>query len=169
MPTADRERTVASTHDPPEVYRYNKLRTTGGSSRLTLVKAAVDRADVDPRPPRLELAHLPAAPGVWLALDVARYPAQTDRVAVRSAVSEAIETEGPIVGEFPVTLQGKLGSAVTLVPSDLVDRIDLESGTPVTTVALGPGALLLVAADVVEGEREAVGTAIEWAREAVAG
>lgn len=158
---------MSTPHDPPATFRFNKLRTTGGSSRLTLVKAAVERADVDPRPPRPELAHLPAAPGVWLALEVARHPSQTRRVAVRAAVSDCFDPEEPLVGEFPVTLKGKLGSAVTLVPSDLVDRIGLEAGTRVTTVAVGPGALLLVTAEVVDADPAAVAEAIDRAREAI--
>ena len=154
-------------HEPPDTFRFNTLRTTGGSTRLTLVKAAVQEAGIEPRPPRPELAHLPAAPGVWLALDVDRHSEQARRVAVRTAVSEAFGVESPIVGEFPVELQGKLGSAVTLVPRQLVDRAALESGTPVTTIAVGPGALLFVIQPVVDAEPAAVTAAIAAAREAL--
>lgn len=158
---------MAAPHDPPETFRFNKLRTTGGSTRLTVVKEAVEGAGIEPRPPRPELAHLPAAPGVWLALDVERYPSQTDRVAIRSAVSDRFPTGEPLVGEFPVELQGKLGSAVTLVPRQLVDRADLEPGERVTAVALHPGALLFLTRTVVEADPDGPAAAIRAARETI--
>lgn len=159
---------MSAPHDPPETFRFNKLRSTGGSTRLTLVKDAVDQADIDPRPPRPELAHLPVAPGVWLAFDVQRHPSQAERVAVRTTVSEALGSEASVVGEFPVALQGKLGSAVTLVPRELVDRADLEVGEDVTTIALGPGALLFATRAVINGTGEEIAAGIRAARSALA-
>jgi hypothetical protein len=159
---------VSAPHDPPETFRFNTLRSTGGSTRLTLVKAAVDAAGIDPRPPRPELAHLPAAPGVWLAFAVEEFPSQAERVAVRAAVSEALDSEAPVVGEFPVALQGKLGSAVTLVPRELVDRADLDLGQDVTTVSLGNGALLFVTKAVINDDPDAIDAIVQAARAALA-
>lgn len=158
---------MSAPHDPPETFRFNKLRSTGGSTRLTLVKDAVDQADIDPRPPRPELAHLPAAPGVWLAFAVERHPSQADRVAVRTAVTEALGSEAPIVGEFPVDLQGKLGSAVTLVPRQLVERADLDVGEDVTTISLGTGALLFATRDVINGDPDEIPAGIRAAKTAL--
>ena len=155
--------------DPTQVEtaRTNKLRTTGGSHRLTLVKAAVDEAGIDPRPPRPTLAHLPAGPGVWLAFDVDQYPSQRDRVAARAAVSDLFEPAEPIVGEFPIQLRGKLGSAVTRVPGELLDRVGLQTGDGVATIAVAPGALLVVAASVAGERPEEVAAAAEAARAAL--
>lgn len=141
---------MSALHDPPEEFQFNKLRKTGGSYRLTLVKPAVDEANIDPRPPRPELVHLPTAPCAWLGIDLEAHPVQTERVAARSAVTEELDPGIPMAGEFPVSLKGKLGSAVTRVPPDVVDRLDLETGTGVTTIAITDGALLFVTEDVVE-------------------
>lgn len=151
--------------DPEQIAsaRTNKLRTTGGSHRLTLVKSAVDEAGIDTRPPRPTLAHLPAGRGVWLAFDVDRYPSQRDRVAARAAVTERFEPTEPVVGEFPVELRGKLGSAVTRVPGELLDRVGLETGDEVATVAVAPGALLVVAAWTAADRPDAVAGAVEAA------
>lgn len=158
---------MSAPHDPPETFRFNKLRSTGGSTRLTLVKDAVDRAAIDPRPPRPELAHIPAAPGVWLAFAVERHSSQADRVAVRTAVSRALGSDAVIVGEFPVELQGKLGSAVTLVPRELVDRAELAGDEDVTTTALGPGALLFATRQVTTDNPDGIAAGIRGARSAV--
>lgn len=155
--------------DPEQIEsaRANKLRTTGGSHRLTLVKGAVDEADIDTRPPRPTLAHLPAGPGVWLAFDVELYPSQRDRVAARAAVSNRFEPTEPVVGEFPVELRGKLGSAVTRVPGELLDRVGLKTGNEVATIAVAPGALLVIDASTVVDRPVAVAEAIEAAHTAL--
>lgn len=148
-----------------ERIRTNKLRTTGGSFRLTLVKGAVDKAGIDPRPPRPTLAHLPAAPGAWLAFDVDRYPSQRDRVAVRAAVTERLAPETTIVGEFPVELRGKLGSAVTRVPGELLEAVDIAAGDELANTAIGTGCILVLCKSSVTVDPEIISDAIEAARE----
>lgn len=147
--------------------RFNKLRTTGGSSRLTLVKGAVDEAGIDPRPPRPTLGHLPAGPGVWLAFDLEQYPSQSDRVAARVAVSEALGIDESIVGEFPVELRGKLGSAVTRVPGELVERVDVSVGERLAVIAVAEGALLVAAERVVDEQSGAIERAVDAAQTAL--
>jgi antitoxin component of MazEF toxin-antitoxin module len=147
---------MSTAHDPPRTYGFNKLRTTGGSYRLTLVKAAVNRATIEVRPPRPVLAHLPAAPGAWIAVDPALHESQPTRVEARVAVTGAFEPEYLAVGEFPVHLQGKVGSAVTRIPGEVVERVEVETGDQVTTIALGHGAVLLVAQRLVSSRPEAV-------------
>jgi hypothetical protein len=157
-----------SGHDPPVSFRFNKLRTTGGSYRLTLVKSAVDAAEVDPRPPRPELAHLPAARGAWLGIDIERHPDQRGRVAAREAVTVEFAPGASMVGEYPVPLRGKLGSAVTRIPGEIIDRLDLETGDQLTTIAIADGALLFVTQGLVESAPADVAAAIAGARVALA-
>lgn len=157
-------RAVSATHDPPEDFQFNKLRQTGGSYRLTLVKPAVDRANIDPRPPRPELVHLPASPCAWLGIDLEAHPSQSDRVAAREAVTDKLAPGTPMAGECPVSLKGKLGSAVTRVPQDVVDRLDLETGNRVTTITITDGALLFVTERVIEDSPETVLEAVAAAR-----
>jgi hypothetical protein len=129
-------------HDPPESYRFNKLRESGGSYRLTLVKAAVDATGIDPKPPRQVLALLPVGPGVWIGFDVAHRESQLDRVRARSVATAELDPGARVVGEYPVRVRGKLGSAVVLVPRELVDALALDDAEQATTVAVGPATLL---------------------------
>ena len=133
---------MANGHNPPADFQFNKLRTAGGSHRLTLVKAAVEQAKIDVGPPRPTIAHIPVGDGVWVGFDVDRYPSQLNRVRIRSQITNSFSPESTVVGEFPVPLQGKLGSAVTLVPKQLVESLESDTDVRVTTVALTPGLLL---------------------------
>lgn len=155
--------TVSPTHNPPETYRFNKLREAGGSIRLTLVKAALETADVDPRPPRPLFAHIPAGDGVWLAFDVEQYESQQTRVRARSALTAKIPGDSHVVGEYPISLRGKLGSGVTIVPKRLADTVGVTVGDDVTTIAVGPGVLLFVAEQQVSALD--VGSTLEAIRE----
>ena len=150
---------MSTAHDPPRTYAFNKLRTTGGSYRLTLVKAAVNQAAIEVRPPRPVMAHLPAAPGAWIAVDPTVHDSQRTRVAARAAVTAKLAPEYAAVGEFPVHLQGKVGSAVTRVPGEVVERVEVQAGDQLTTIALGPGAVLLVAQRLVSSSPETVAEA----------
>lgn len=154
-------------HEPPEDYRFNKLRDSGGSYRLTLVKAAVERADIDPRPSRPELANIPAGDGAWVGFDVDRYGSQRTRVDVRRAVTAELSPGKRIVGEYPVSIRGKLGSAVILVPRQLIDTLGLETAGRVTTIALAPGVLLFVTEAKAKASKSDLRAAIEAARSAV--
>lgn len=136
--------TVSPSHDPPESYRYNKLRKAGGSTRLTLVKSAVDTAGIDTRPPRPLVAHIPAGDGVWIAFEVDEYGSQQLRVRTRTALTAELSGDRKIVGEYPVPLRGKLGSAVTLVPKRLAETVGIEIGDQISTVAVTSGVLLLL-------------------------
>jgi hypothetical protein len=156
-------------HEPPADYRFNKLRDSGGSYRLTLVKDAVERADIDPRPPRPELANIPAGDGAWVGFDVDRYGSQQTRVEVRRAVTAELAPGERIVGEYPVSIRGKLGSAVILVPRQLIDALALETAERMTTIALAPGALLFVTEAKATASEPDVEAAIEAARSAVPG
>lgn len=155
---------MSASHDPPETYRFNKLRSTGGSARLTLVKAAVDRAEIDARPPRPVFAHLPAAPGAWLAADVDVYESQRRRVEARAAVTGQLATDFSAVGEFPIHLKGKLGSAVTRVPKGVLDHANLEVGEEITAIAVGSGAVLLLTKQVVYDDLHDIEETIAAAR-----
>lgn len=152
-------------HDPPDEYRYNKLREVGGSFQLTMVKAAVDDAEIDSGPPRPVFAHIPAAPEVWVAFDVDRYASQRHRVQVRTAVTDELAPGTTVVGEFPVAIRGKLGSAVTRVPQRLAERAGLERPAQITTIALAPGAVLLASEAEVEAAGDELAAAILAARE----
>lgn len=152
-------------HDPPDEFRYNKLREVGGSYQLTLVKTAVDAAEIDSSPPRPVFAHIPAARGAWVAFDVDRYAAQRHRVRVRTAVTDELAPETTVVGEFPVAIRGKLGSAVTRVPQRLAERAGLERPAQITTIALGPGAVLVATQARVEAAGDELAAAIEAARQ----
>lgn len=89
---------MTGTHDPPDSYGFNKLRESGGSNRLTLVKSAVEAADLDPRPPRPVLALIPVGAGTWVRFDVDRYDSQRARVAVRHALPpNSLPTNGSSV------------------------------------------------------------------------
>lgn len=131
-------------HDPPTSYRFNKLRKSSGSYRVTLVKDAVEAANIDTTPPRPVFANLPVGGGVWIGFDIDRYTSQRTRVAVRHAVTTELDPDARIVGEFPVPLQGKLGSAVVTLPSQLVDETDLHTAERVTTIAIAPDLVLFV-------------------------
>jgi antitoxin component of MazEF toxin-antitoxin module len=136
--------TVSPSHDPPESYQFNKLRDAGGSTRLTLVKSAVDTAGIAPRPPRPQVAHIPAGDGVWLAFDVDQYDSQQTRVEARKALTAQLPGDSRIVGEYPVSLRGKLGSAVTIVPKELAETVGIEIGDQISTVAVTSGVLLFL-------------------------
>lgn len=154
-------------HDPPDDYRFNKLRTVGGSYRLTLVKAAVDNGEIDPGPPRPVFAHIPASEGVWVGFEATRFDSQRDRVAVREAVTAALDGDEPVVGEFPVAIRGKLGSAVMRVPQQLAERVDMDVGARITTVAVAPGLVLFATEDRIDADEAQFAAAIEAARRAV--
>jgi hypothetical protein len=138
---------MAPSHDPPDSFKYNTVREAGGSTRLTMLKAAVDEADIDPSPPRPVFAHIPAAEGIWLAFAVDAYDSQLTRVQVRTALTEAVSPETRIVGEYPIPVTGKLGSAITLVPKRLAEAIDLSIDDGVTTIAVAPELLLFATED----------------------
>lgn len=129
---------------PADSYGFNKFRKSSGSHRLTLVKAAVQAAEIDPRPPRPVLALLPVADRAWVGFEVDRYDSQRDRVDVRYALTETLANDTHVIGEFPVTVRGKLGSALILLPKGLVDTLDLTVGDRVTTVPVATGCLLFV-------------------------
>lgn len=158
---------MAGAHDPPEAYRFNKLRDSGGSYRLTLVKDAVERADVDIKPPRPELANIPAGDGAWVGFDTDRYGSQRTRVDVRRAVTAELAPRARIVGEYPVSVRGKLGSAVILVPKQLVDALGLEAAERVTSIAVAPGVLLFVTEEKATAPDTDIESALESARRAV--
>lgn len=149
---------------PPADYRFNKLRKTGGSHRLTLVKTAVREADLDPGPPRPVLAHIPAANGTWVAFHIRRYPSQQRRVRLRQAVTDELAANQPIVGEYPVELRGKLGSAITLVPKQLVDAVDIRTRDQVTTIAIAPEAVLFISEGATDAAGDRLRSAIDTAR-----
>lgn len=160
-------KSMVQDHDPPEAYQFNNLRKAGGSNRLTLVKASVENADIDPSPPRPRFAQIPAGGGVWIGFDIARYESQLDRVRIRHAVTEALLSDTRIVGEYSVPIQGKLGSAVILVPRQLVETLDLDSADRVTNIAIAPGILLFVTETKSTESPAAIETAIDAARQAV--
>lgn len=152
-----------SGHDPPDAYRFNKLRDSSGSHRLTLVKAAIEAAEIDVEPPRPVFAHLPAGEGVWLGFDLERYGSQRTRVAVRRAVTAELDPDARVVGEFPVPMRGKLGSAVVTLPSRLVEEAGLREAERVTAVAVAPGLLLFLTKERAAAAGD-VGSALEGAR-----
>lgn len=160
---------MSTDHAPPETYRFNKLRESSGSHRVTLVKAAVEAADVNPGPPRPVFANLPVGEGAWVAFDVSRYDSQVQRVRARRAATAELAPGTSVVGEFPVSIRGKLGSVVVLVPKQLVEALDLETAEQVTTVAIAPSAFLFLTASRVDAADGEIATAIEAAREAIDG
>lgn len=151
---------VGSSND----YQYNKLRTVGGSHRLTLVKGAVDDAVVDVKPPRPTFAFLPAAQGTWVGFDIDHFDSQRERVHIRAAITDTFDPDMNLVGEYPVDLRGKVGSTVARIPSELVQLLELEVGDRITTISLAKGALLFVREMIVQSSGTAVERAIGAAR-----
>ncbi|MFW6435511.1 MAG: hypothetical protein ACOCY1_03950 [Halovenus sp.] len=159
---------MSGKHDPPATYQFNKLRESSGSYRVTLVKDAIEEAEIDTTPPRPVFAHIPAAEGSWIGFDVERYDSQRTRVAVRHAVTAELDSGMQIVGEFPVPLRGKLGSAVLTLPSQLIDGADLRSAERVTTIAVAPGLVLFVTEATVTDPEADVASALDRARQTLA-
>lgn len=155
-------------HDPPAAYQFNKLRESGGSYRVTLVKDAVDAAEIETRPPSSVFAQIPACDGVWVGFDISRYESQRTRVAVRHAVTAELDPDARVVGEFPVPLRGKLGSAVLTLPSQLLDEADLRAAERVTTIAVAEGLVLFVTEATATDPETGVASALERARQTLA-
>lgn len=135
---------MSPSNDLPETFQFNKLRDAGGSTRLTLVKSAVAAANIDPKPPRPLIAHIPAGDGIWLGFDVDQYESQQTRVDARTALTAELPGDNRIVGEYPVPLTGKLGSSVTLIPKGLADTVSVSVEDCITTVPVTSGVLLFI-------------------------
>lgn len=155
---------MTGSYGPPESFGFNKLRKSSGSHRLTLVKEAVRAAEIDPRPPRPVLALLPVSDGAWVGCDVDRHASQRARVDVRHALTAELAPETDVVGEYPVTVRGKLGSALLILPKQLVDTLYLESQERVTTVPVVAGCLLFATESLAADPETDLGAALDAAR-----
>lgn len=156
---------MTDTDDTPESFGFNKLRKSSGSHRLTIVKDAVQAAEIDPRPPRPVLALLPVCDGAWIGFDVDRHDSQRARVRVRHTLTAALAPDTQVVGEYPVAVRGKLGSALLILPKQLIDTLDLEVQERVTTIPVVTGCLLFATESFTEDPGNDLGAALEAARD----